>query len=68
MVTETKIRVGGDWKDVDRVQVKVAGVWEDVSRIETRESGVWETVFKVVSAGTSTIPNLTDVEERPTRG
>ncbi len=45
MVVETKVQVGGVWKDVTAPEVKVGGAWKAVTTIEAKVGGAWKTVF-----------------------
>ncbi len=54
-MTDMHIRVGGVWKQVNRMYVRVSGVWKEVFRGYVRVSGVWKEFF----GGFVTVTNIT---------
>lgn len=67
MVAETKVGVGGVWKDLDSIEVGVGGVWKTVKSVEVGVGGVWKTVYEEAADLTVSIPSsLSSSEYTPT--
>lgn len=49
MTKETKIGVGGAWKDLQSIQVGVGGAWKTVEEIYVGVSGAWKLAYQVVT-------------------
>ena len=67
MVAETKVGVGGVWKDLDSIEVGVGGVWKTVRSVEVGVGGVWKTVYEEAADLVVSIPSsLSSAETTPT--
>ncbi len=67
MVAETKIGVGGAWKEMDSIQVGVGGAWKTVSEVYVGVGGAWKTVYEEAADLTVSIPSsLSNAETTPT--
>lgn len=67
MVAETKVGVGGVWKDLDSIEVGVGGVWKTVRSVEVGVGGVWKTVYEEAADLVVSIPSsLSSSETTPT--
>lgn len=60
MVTETKVKSGGSWRDIVLPEIEVGGVGRPLVTIEVKLSGTWQTVF-AAAAGTVTVSGETIV-------
>ena len=49
MTKETKIGVGGAWKDLQSIQVGVGGAWKTVEEIYVGVGGAWKLAYQVVT-------------------
>ena len=53
MVAETKVGVGGVWKDLESIEVGVGGVWKNVSEVYVGVGGAWKLVHQNAAAPSS---------------
>ena len=61
MTVETKVGVGGAWKDLQSIQIGVGGSWKDVSEIYVGVGGSWKLTYNSFAASlTGTFNTLYD--------
>lgn len=53
--SETKVKAGGEWKNLSDIQYKVSGIWKKITAGYYKVSGVWKTIYTtdVVFTGSS---------------
>ena len=43
--SESKVKVGGEWKSFDSIRYKVSGVWKHINSGFVKVSGAWKAIF-----------------------